>query len=128
MSLYIVSRDVRSTGIPIPMGSHSHSPGIAHSRKYDDFGFKNLIPIPVIFPGNMTHSRGIPHSRKIPFFTKFEKNWTKKMMIFETKPHSIIFFVSWYNKFHLINANKQDQNISSFLFGNISNVWWVSLV
>ena len=66
-------RDVRSTGIPIPMRSHSHSPGKAHSREYENFGFKNRIPIPVIFLGNMTHSRGISHSLKIPFLQNLKK-------------------------------------------------------
>ena len=65
-------RDVRSAGIPIPMGSHSHSPEIAHSRGIW------LIPGEIPIPG------------KFPFFTKFEKNW-KKMIGFETKPLAIIF-------------------------------------
>ena len=47
---WVLGRDVRSTGIPIPMRSHSHSPGKAHSREYENFGFKNRIPIPGKFP------------------------------------------------------------------------------
>ena len=84
VSVYITTvRDVRSAGIPIPEGSHSHSPGMTHSREYGNFGLKNLIPIPVIFPGNMTHSRGIPHSRKIPFLPNLKKIKRKNLIGFE---------------------------------------------
>ena len=86
-------RDVRSTGIPIPMRVHSHSPGKAHSREYNNFGFKNRIPILVIFPGNMTHSRGIPNSRKIPFLQILKKIKRKNLIGFETKPPSTISLV-----------------------------------
>ena len=45
---------MRSAGIPIPMGFHSHSPGMAHSREYDNFGNGNMtIPgMGMGIPGN----------------------------------------------------------------------------